>query len=121
MRAGLHLLKSRSRAGIYPAIKTTGTPQNFLELPEGYFIYILIASGKIIFISAGLDPWAVALKLKRKYKADRILYQASTVDDSPSILETLIEKYKPRYNSTSNSAQLSELDAILGNSNACAA
>jgi hypothetical protein len=92
---------------------TTGTLKEFSELPQGYFIYIIIRSGKVIFISAGMDPWRTATILKQKYQADRILYKSSTMNKAINEVAILIEKYQPPYNFKAQSIQLAELDAIL--------
>lgn len=116
------LLGQRVQARFYPqVVKTTGVPIDFLELASGYFVYMLIANGRINFISSGSDPWEIALKLKRKFKADRIVYRQIDFESADKIVAALISKYNPAYNLKSKPSQLSELDAILGNSNACAA
>lgn len=103
-------------------IETTGMPEGFNELPLGrHFVYILVRSGRVIFVSAGRDPWAVAMGLKAKFKADRILYQQVLHVMADGIVAGLIDRYQPPYNFKAHSIELAELSALLGEEGATAA
>ena len=92
---------------------TTGLPPGFSELPRGYFVYMIIGSGKIKFVSHGRDPWDVMVRNKNRYKGDRILYRQVPIETAERVASDLIKRYHPVYNSDSRSTHLTELDDIL--------
>lgn len=93
--------------------RSTGVPKGWSELPSGYFLYMLVAAGRIVFVSAGKDPWAVATRLQRKYKADRVLYMPTSYLKAEEAVAALVAHYQPPYNFKAQSTQLAELDALM--------
>lgn len=103
------------------AFKTTGLPKGFSELPQGYFIYIIVALGRVQFISASVNPWEVAEKFRKRFRGDRVLYKQTSFNTAEAEIAKLIEQYQPPYNYKAESIQLSELNALLSKADANAA
>lgn len=109
-------IKSVRRQGeAYSCFRSSGVPKGFSEMPRGFMLYMLIANGKVVFISAGKSPWATAERLCVKYRADRVLYMPTSYLNSEETVAALVEHYQPPYNFKARSIQLSELTAILEN------
>lgn len=97
------------------SFRSTGTPKGFTDLPMDFVLYMIIGNGRVLFISAGKDPWATATRLRKKYKADRIIYMPTSYLKAEETVAALVAHYQPPYNFKSQSIELAELDAILEN------
>ena len=93
--------------------KTTGVPKGWFELPTDFMLWMIVAGGKVLYVSAGKDFYGLASRLCKKYKGDRVLYMPTSYLNAEETVAALIAHYQPPYNFRAQSYQLAELDAIL--------